>query len=166
MQWLPSVALILASISTGMSGYLLYKSHQEQAQQMGDAHGTALKAYDFSSPKGALVSGMQMRLKGDLRAILEYERMLNRRQLEESLKSLKVHDQAERMGQVVLFYTVDEDGIQQHSVAYLEKDATSGMWRPASRIIGSAIRPSGSTTPEDPIDRKIREWHARNQNRL
>jgi hypothetical protein len=121
-----------------------------------------VKNYDFSTPKAAIESQLQMRLNGDIRAMLEYEQTLDRHEVEEELKTLEVHKQLEYRGNLVVFITFNKEGVKRYEVRWMEKDARSGMWRSAKRgYVGS---PVGKTDPDsDNILKQIDEWQRKNQ---
>lgn len=143
-----------------MSGLLLYRSQQQQEQSA--SLGKGIEAYDFSTPKAAMTSRIKIELNGDLRASLELDRLLHRRKWEEELKTIEVSDQFEYGGRVLVLYSVSEDGMKKHRSTWMEKDAMSGFWHISNTYIGPSIQPPGSNVPEEPVFRKMREWHEKN----
>lgn len=144
-----------------MAGLLFYRSQNEQAQPRIDSLGQGINAYDFSTPQAALSSSYQMQMNGDIRALMEYDRLLHQREWEEELKTLELHDFAEYQGKMILFYTQNENGIKKHRYRWMEKDAMSGLWHASEQL----IQATGNKTPDDPVFRRIRQWDEKNQSR-
>ncbi len=90
--------------------------------------GSSVKKYDFSTPKAALTSQLQMEQNKDLRASLEMSTLVEGPKIEEKLKTLDVRKEAEWSGKMVLFVAYEEKGVKKYDTIGFEKDAKTGFW--------------------------------------
>ena len=150
MRWLTGASLTLSIAAIGISGHLLSRARHEQPKSTSDSQDQGLKSYDFSSPRAALISEAQIRLKGDILTQLDYYRSILRLSSKEETHSIKFHEQFESGGQVILLYTVNKSGSKQYRSKRMEKDAKSGLWHPSDRTTNATF--------DDPVVRRIKEW--------
>jgi hypothetical protein len=121
----------------------------------GDPLGKGLDAYDFSSPKTALVSDMEMRRNMDIRAQLDLERLRQNDNIDEKLTSVEVDRQATYDDKQILFVSWTEDGKKQYKAEAFEKHEKSGLW---FRTYLSAYDVTDEILKED-----INAWESKNQ---
>ena len=96
-----------------------------------DPLGKGISEYDFSTPKDGLISELEIELNTDIRAQFELMSLSGNRELEEKLKTLKVHKEAEWQGKKVLFISYEQNGIKEYDTEGSEKDAETGFWTSA-----------------------------------
>jgi hypothetical protein len=94
-----------------------------------DPLGKGMAAYDFSTPRAALEANAQMVLNKDIRALVEFSVLMESKQIQEKLKTLEVHRQAEWGGKVILFISYTANGMKRHEVQGFDKDAKTGYWQ-------------------------------------
>lgn len=89
-----------------------------------------LSKYDFSTPKDSLFSLSRMELSGDIGSQIALRRLFSARTIEEKLKTLTVHKEAEWAGNRILFVSFEENGLVKHTTDAYTKDAETGFWKP------------------------------------
>jgi hypothetical protein len=99
--------------------------------------GPGLARYDFTTPRAALVSQMQIQLHRDVRSALELQALTEGGKVKEKLDSLEVHGEADWNGTRILFIAYQEDGIKRYGAAGFEKNARTGLWTPAPLPLGA-----------------------------
>ena len=115
---LSACALLLALVALGL-------------HFLADPLGPGLARYDFTTPRAALVSQMQIQLRKDVRAARELQALTEGGKLKEKLDTLEVHKEADWKGTRILFIAYQEDGIKRYGAAGFEKNARTGLWAPA-----------------------------------
>jgi hypothetical protein len=117
---------------------------------MNDPLGKGLNAYDFSSPKQAMLSQLDIQLNQDFRASIELRTLVQDDELREKRNTLKVHKEAAYQGKKILFISFSENGVPKHDITSFEKDATSGLW--------SSAYVSTYNMDDDALERSIKDW--------
>jgi len=114
-------------IALATAGYVIYR----------DPPWGRLGKYNFSTPEQALKSDWQLEANGDIHALIELQKKLDRKNLQEKLNSLEVKRTAEYKGRTALFIqykTTDRETKKEKErkeVVWYEKDEKSGLWRQA-----------------------------------
>jgi hypothetical protein len=90
--------------------------------------GAGVGRYNFSTPRDALFSGLEMDANHDLRAYIELHQIAEGPQIKEKLKTLEVRYEREYKGKKILFISYEEKHEKKHETAAFEKDAASGLW--------------------------------------
>jgi predicted Zn finger-like uncharacterized protein len=85
--------------------------------------------YDFTTPKAALTSEWEIRLNGDLAALVELHRQIDGPRLKEQLRSLDVRKEATWGKKTILFISFEQDGVKKYDTVGFQKDAKTGLWR-------------------------------------
>jgi hypothetical protein len=93
-----------------------------------DPLGSGLSNYDFSSPEQALRSSLAIEINHDIRAQLEFDRLVLGKKRAEKLKTLKIHRESEYQGKKLLFVSFEQNGIPRKDVEAFDKDADTGIW--------------------------------------
>ncbi len=98
-----------------------------------DPLGSGLGKYDFSSPRAAYKSHLEMEKNADVRAEIQYARKFRDKSplgksVQERLDSYQVRKEVEFGNKQGLFITVKVDNREIHSVRWYEKDEDSGYW--------------------------------------
>jgi hypothetical protein len=100
-----------------------------------DPLGKGLSQYDFSTPKAALISSMEIQNKFDIKAIMQLAAATSDHifgNAAEKQRTLKVWKEAEWRGNKVLFCSFERDGITEYSCEAVERNAQTGRWMPSS----------------------------------
>jgi hypothetical protein len=113
--FLSGAALVLAVLALGLHFYP-------------NALRPALAHYDFSTPRAALVSRLQMQLRGDVPAAMELQALTAEDRLKEELETLEVRWEAEWQGIKVLFIAFRQAEVWHHSAVGFERNARTGYW--------------------------------------
>jgi len=130
-----------------------------------DPLGKGLRAYDFSTPEGAVRSELEVQLKQDWRAQLEMNSLRNAKRQQELLDSLEIHKTLDydRSGEdriakdtdydpvwKVVLLTYRLDGRKRHANRFFRKHKESGMWLQAN---GSVFNIRGE------LRKEIEDWN-------
>jgi hypothetical protein len=115
---LSACALVLSLVALGLHFFA-------------DPLGPGLARYDFTTPRAALVSQMQIQRRHDVRAALELQALTAGGNLQEKLNTLEVPKEADWNGVHILFISYREDGVKRYGTAGFEKNARTGLWAPA-----------------------------------
>jgi hypothetical protein len=111
--------------------------------------GPGISAYDFTTPQNAIDSSLAIQINGDIRALMDLQR-LQSRYAQEKRETLKVHRDAEYQGKKILFISFKENGITKYETEAVEKDAETGLWFPAY------VSPYGMD--DAALERTIKAW--------
>ena len=95
-----------------------------------DPLGKGLDAYDFSTPRAALISQLQMTAHLDVRAVIELTQIREGKKVEEKIKTVKVHTESNYRGKKLLFISFKENGLWKYDVEGFEKHTDTGWWFP------------------------------------
>jgi hypothetical protein len=114
--------------------------------------GSGLNRYDFTTPRAALVSQMQMELRKDVRAALELQSLTGGGKLKEKLETLEVRKEVDWKGGTILFIAYQEDGVQHYGTVGFEKNAQTGFWTQVPVSLGE-VR---AQNPE--LGKQIEAW--------
>ena len=90
-----------------------------------------LNRYDFSTPKGCLISVLELGANNDIGSSLALQRLLGQRAVEEKLRTIGVHKEAEWRGEKILFVSYEKNGIKKYATEAFSKDAETGFWQPS-----------------------------------
>jgi predicted Zn finger-like uncharacterized protein len=90
--------------------------------------GSSLKKYDFSTPKAALTSQLEMERDQNLRAGMEMNGLVEGPLVQEKLRTLDVRKEAEWKGKKILFVAYEQKGVKKYNTIGFEKDAKTGFW--------------------------------------
>jgi len=120
---------------------------------MDNPFGKGLDAYDFTSPKLAMLSEIDMKLNQDIRAAFELQLMRAGDELREKRNTLKVHKEATYQGKKILFISFSKNGVPKHDIASYEKDAASGFW--------SSSYVSTYNLDDDALEKSIKDWKSK-----
>ena len=90
-----------------------------------------LDKYDFTTPKGCLLSTIQLELNNDIGTSLALKRLFSQRTLEEKLRTIAIHKEAEWRDKKILFVSYEENGIKKYDTEAFTKDAQTGFWEPS-----------------------------------
>jgi hypothetical protein len=93
-----------------------------------DPLGSGMKRYDFSTPKAALNSQLQIQQNKDIRALMELSDLTDGPRLKEKMETLQVTREADWKNIKVLFVSYNEKGKTKHDVEGFEKNADCGLW--------------------------------------
>lgn len=99
---------------------------------VGDPWGKGIDKYDMSTPKAALLSGLEIQSGPYTHAKIDYLVGNPRvaRALVEKRRTVEVHRETEWKGNKVLFISFEENGIKKRTVEFYEKDAETGLFWP------------------------------------
>lgn len=95
-----------------------------------DPLGAGISSYDFTTPANAPNSKLATDRNGDVRAMMDLDRLRGRRS-QEKMATIKVRRDAEYGGKKILFISFKENGLTKHDTEAFEKDAETGLWFPA-----------------------------------
>jgi hypothetical protein len=113
--------------------------------------GSAISAYDFSTPEAAWRSGLEMQANEDLRAIVAFGRLLQ----EERNRTTKIEDSALDGDRVVLFLSLEEDGEPIYKTQGMKRLKDQDIWVPD--YISSYSLRSGNAE----LATRMEEWEKR-----
>jgi hypothetical protein len=89
---------------------------------------SGLAPYDLSTPRAALVSRLQMQLRGDVPAAMELQALAGEDKLKEKLQTLEVRYESEWQGVKILFIAYRQGGVMRYSAVGFEQNARTGYW--------------------------------------
>jgi predicted Zn finger-like uncharacterized protein len=144
---LAGLAVVLAATALGIT---LFRPHPL---------GAGMSKYDFSTPKAALRSETEVRLKRDLRALLEMGELAEGPKLRERLDTLEVVKEAQWGNKTILFFSYKDDGEKKHHTEAFEKDAKSGVWM--SRFVSQYDAKLQKENPQ--LAEQIRNWESKGE---
>jgi hypothetical protein len=131
---LTSLTRFLPFVSLGLAGFAVFLSLATLGYVIwSDPLGAGLGRYDFTDPRAAYLSSMQMEKKGDLRAALEYRRRFGdrtpaARRLIEKIDTYEFRKEIEYGSRKGLLITYKSGGERRHELAWFEKDERTGWW--------------------------------------
>jgi hypothetical protein len=121
-------------ISLGVLGWQLVQSKRD-VHPAPDSLGKGLSAYNFSTPKDALISELKIKKDRDIKAQLELLHFLPDRDVNEKLRTLQVRKQEVWKDKTILFIEYEKNGVKKYLTQGYVKDLASGKWLP--RFVGS-----------------------------
>ncbi len=92
--------------------------------------GRGLKSYDLSTPEAAVKSLIQIHKGHDLKAQLDLSDLQEGNSVEEMIRTLEIHKQADFNDKKILFISYTRKGTKIKSIETLEKDPESKIWLP------------------------------------
>jgi hypothetical protein len=101
-----------------------------------DRFGSGLGKYDFTTPRAALVSQLEIQLHRDARAALELQALADGATLKEKRETLEIHKEVDWKGGVILFISYQQDGVKRYGTAGVVKNASTGFWTPVPVNLG------------------------------
>jgi hypothetical protein len=138
------LALLAFLLTLATASYVVYR----------DPPWGRLSRYDFSTPEASQRSQLKMASNGDLLAMIELNRKLDRQKARERLESLSVRKAVDYQGKKGLFTSVKVDGKTRHTVEWFEKDADTGYWKQAFVNEAELGKTDGALADE------IRKWRS------
>jgi len=141
------LAVLTFLLAAATAGYVVYR----------DPPWGRLSRYDFSTPEGAQRSHLQMERNGDIQAMIELNRKIDRRKTGERLESLSVKKTVEFQGKKGLFTTYKIDGKTKKTVEWFEKDADSGYWKP------TFVSPFEMEKTDKAQAEEVKKWQAESE---
>jgi hypothetical protein len=136
---LSACALVLALVALGLHFFT-------------DPLGSGLARYDFTTPRAALASQMQIQLHKDVRAAAELQALTEGDKVKEKLDTLEVRKEADWNGTRILFIAYQEDGIKRYAIAGFEKNPRTGLWTPVPVPLEAVRRQNAD------LARQIESW--------
>ena len=120
--------MLLAIASLLVSGAALYLVVTKDP----GVPGKSISEYDFSTPKAAVRSQMEMDANGDVRAMMEFARrraMADEKKNRKRLKSLEFGELLEHEDKTAVLYKVTDEDKDRHRVTWLEKLSDGNYYR-------------------------------------
>jgi hypothetical protein len=152
---LACLALLIAGAALGWQVWRATRPAKDKDAP--DPLGKGLAAYDFSSPKNAFKSGLEMERDRDWRAVVELDKKRHGPELEEKLRTFQVRKEETWKGTVILFIEYEEKGAKKYTVAGFEKDDRSGLW--LSKYVNSLMVQKDNPT----LANQITNWQNKGQ---
>jgi hypothetical protein len=149
-------ALLVAGAALGWQ-WLGGKPASSEAKPAADPLGKGLGAYDFTTPKNAFKSGLEIDKARDLRAITDLDKVRRGPEVEEKLRTFQVRKEETWKGAVILFIEFEEKGVKKHVAQGFERDARSGLWLP--KYVSSYTVQSENAT----LANQMKNWETKGQ---
>jgi hypothetical protein len=126
-----SIFLSLLALLTalGVLGWQLYAKFVP-GQEPPNPLGQGLKAYNFSTPKDAYLSQLQIEQKRDILARLELDEARHGPELKEQLDTTQIRKEENWKGVTLLFIEYKRKGVSKYFIQGYEKGSRSGLWLP------------------------------------
>jgi hypothetical protein len=149
--YLSLLALLISLGVAGVVGWQWYKK-PASAKEQENPLGKGLKAYNFSTPKDAYLSQLQIEVDKDILARLELAKVKDGPQLQEQIDTTQVRKEETWKGITILFIEFQNKGVKKYFVQGFEKHEPSGMWLP-KYLNGFEVR---KENPE--LENRIESW--------
>ena len=145
--------MLLAVVSLLVSGAALFLVVRKGRE----VPGKSISEYDFSTPKAAVRSRMEIEVNGDVRAMMEFQHqraMAEEKKNRKKLKSLEFGETLEHEDKTAVLYKVTDEDKDRHRSTWLEKLSDGNYYR--------TMGPDFDWREKDPekakIQKTIREW--------
>ncbi|MCE9532934.1 MAG: hypothetical protein K8T89_17690 [Planctomycetes bacterium] len=156
------VAIVLAFIALVIA---LCRDPLQPGFSLRNPFGDPLSSYDFDSAAGTAKSELQIELKRDMKAMMEYRSRFDKKEIEEKVNSFKVESEDDFKREKdpkdkkskgtgdykILFVSYKQDGEERKEVMVMEKDV-SGLWR-RSFLSAFDVSPKNEA-----LGKKMNEW--------
>jgi hypothetical protein len=118
-----------------------------------DPLGAGLGAYDFTTPKAALTSELQVSVARDVRAQLDLAQLKSGKAEQEKLNTVKIERESDYQGKKILFISYQENGLPKYGISAFEKHTDTGYWLP--------VYISSYSISDSALEKAVNDWEAK-----